>query len=184
MRENIYLSLALVMAPLSLAAIGGAPSIFAPMQHETVDIYHWLTAREFVEIFAVAKFAPGPGAMVSTLIGYKVAGWLGALVSTLALFLPSSLLCLAVTQAWNRHRGKLWHKAVEDGLGPIAAGLMFAGVLAIFRLAEAGPLSWLVAIVVAVILSLRSKVHPFALLALGAAVFAGVWLSGFQATGF
>ena len=184
MRENIYLSLAMVMAPLSLAAIGGAPSIFAPMQHETVDIYHWLTAREFVEIFAVAKFAPGPGAMVSTLIGYKAAGWLGALVATLSLFLPSSLLCLAVSQAWNKHRGKRWHKAVEEGLGPIAAGLMFAGVLAIFRLAEAGPLSWLVAVVIAVILSLRAKAHPFALLALGAGVFVLYWLSGFHAARF
>ena len=184
MRENIYVSLFLVMAPFSLAAIGGAPSIFAPLQHESVDVYHWLTARDFVEIFAVAKFAPGPGAMVSTLIGYKVAGWLGALVATLSLFLPSSILCLAVAQAWNKHRGKNWHKAVEEGLGPIAAGLMFAGVLAIFRLAEAGPLSWGVALIVAVILSWRARAHPFAMLALGAGVFVLVWLSGFQAAGF
>ena len=171
MRDNIYLSLIWVMAPFSLVAIGGAPSIFAPLQKETVETLHWLTARDFVEMFAVAKFAPGPGAMVSTLIGYKVAGWTGALVSTLALFTPSSLLCLAVTNVWNQHRGKTWHKAIEEGLAPIAAGLMLAGVLAIFRLAKAGPLSWTVAVLIAGILSFRGRAHPFALLGIGAAIF-------------
>ncbi len=171
MRDNIYVALFSVMAPLSLVAIGGAPSIFAPMQHETVDVRNWLTARDFVEMFAVAKFAPGPGAMLATLIGFKVAGWTGALVATLGLFLPSSILCVVVARAWNQHRGKPWHKAVEEGLAPIAAGLMFAGVLAIFRLAEAGPLSWAIACVVAAILSWHAKAHPFLLLFLGAGVF-------------
>ena len=171
MRDNVYLTMLYVFAPFSLMAIGGAPSIFAPLQKETVDTLHWLTGREFVEMFAVAKFAPGPGAMISTLIGYKVAGWTGAIVSTLALFVPSSILCMGVATVWNQHRGKVWHKAIEDGLSPIAAGLMFAGVLAIFRLAKAGPLSWGVAVVVAAILSWRARAHPFALLGLGAGVF-------------
>ena len=171
MRDNIYLTIIAVFAPFSLVAIGGAPSIFAPLQKETVDTLHWLTGREFVEMFAVAKFAPGPGAMISTLIGYKVAGWLGALVSTLALFLPSSVLCMGVATVWNQHRGKPWHRAIQQGLSPIAAGLMLAGVLAIFRLAQAGPLSWAVAVAVAGILSWRAKAHPFALLFLGVVVF-------------
>ena len=171
MRDNVYLTMLYVFAPFSLMAIGGAPSIFAPLQKETVDTLHWLTGREFVEMFAVAKFAPGPGAMISTLIGYKVAGWTGAAVSTLALFVPSSILCMGVATVWNQHRGKPWHKAIEEGLAPIAAGLMFAVVLAIFRLAHAGPLSWAVAAVVAAILSFRARAHPFALLGLGAAVF-------------
>ncbi len=171
MRDNIYFALFAVIAPFSLVAIGGAPSIFAPLQHETVDVHQWLTGREFVEMFAVAKFAPGPGAMVSTLIGYKVAGWLGAAVATLALFLPSSILCMAVSRVWDQHRGKPWHKAVEEGLAPVAAGLVFAGILAIFRMAEAGPLSWAVAVLVAAILTWRSKVHPFLLLGVGTVIF-------------
>lgn len=171
MRDNLYLQLAAVMAPLSLIAVGGAPAIFAPMQHEVVDVRQWLTGRDFVEMFAVAKFAPGPGAMISTLIGYHVAGWIGALVSTLALFLPSSLLCMAVARAWDKHRGKPWHKAVEEGLSPIAAGLVFAGILALFRLVHSGVLSWIVAVVVAGVMTWRAKIHPFSLLGIGVVIF-------------
>ena len=34
--ENIYLALVTILAPLSIAAIGGATGIYAPLQHETV----------------------------------------------------------------------------------------------------------------------------------------------------
>ncbi|MDB5652143.1 MAG: Chromate transport protein ChrA [Hyphomicrobiales bacterium] len=175
MREDstltAYLALMAVFVPFSLVAIGGGPSIFAPMQHESVDVRHWMTGREFIEIFAIARVAPGPGSMLATLIGWKVAGWGGALVATAALFVPSSILCLGVSNVWNRYRGRDWHKALETGLAPIGTGLMFAGVLAIFRMAGAGPLAWCTAIVVAAALTWRPKVHPFALLLLGAVAF-------------
>jgi chromate transporter len=171
MRDNDYLSLALIMSSLSIIAVGGAPGILAPMQRETVDVHHWITARDFVEMFAITKFAPGPGAMTATLIGYKVAGWTGALVATLALFIPSSALCLAVSRVWTAHRGRPWRRAVEEGLAPIAAGLMLSGGFVIFRLSNAGFLSWGAAVAVALVISRWAKVHPFVLLVIGAVIF-------------
>jgi chromate transporter len=91
----------------------------------------WLTPQEFGELFAIARVTPGPGSMLATLIGFKVAGIAGAAVTTLALFLPSSLICFAVARVWNRYRGRPWHQAFEDGLAPIGAGLLFAGVVAV-----------------------------------------------------
>ena len=44
MRDDLF-ALTIVIAPLSLVAIGGASGIYAPLQHETVDVYHWLSAR-------------------------------------------------------------------------------------------------------------------------------------------
>ena len=173
-----YLALITVFVPLSLVAIGGGPSIFAPIQKEAVDVRHWMSAREFIEIFAVARVAPGPGSMLGTLIGWKVAGWGGAIVATLALFIPSSILCLAVAKVWNRYRGREWHAALEMGLAPIGTGLMFSGAIAIFRMAEAGPLAWGLAIFVALMLTWRPRAHPFALLAIGAVVFnLQLWLA-------
>ena len=69
MRDNPLIGLAWVLVPFSLLSIGGGPSIFAPLQRETVDVWHWITAREFIDLFAIARTAPGPGAMLSTLIG-------------------------------------------------------------------------------------------------------------------
>lgn len=166
-----YLALMSVFVPLSLVAIGGGPSIFAPIQKEAVDVQKWMSAREFIEIFAVARVAPGPGSMLGTLIGWKVAGWGGAIVATLALFVPSSILCLAVSKVWNRYRGREWHTAMEMGLAPIGTGLMFAGCIAIFRMADAGPLAWSLAVFVGAMLTWRPRMHPFALLGVGALVF-------------
>jgi chromate transporter len=116
--------------------------------------------------------------MLATVIGWKVAGWGGALVATAALFIPSSILCLGVAKVWNRYRGRDWHKALETGLAPIGTGLMFAGVVAILKLSDAGPFAWGLAGVVALILTWRPKTHPFAVLLIGAVAFnIQLWLA-------
>src|SRR5579864_8995668 len=174
MREETLATLVAILAPLSVAAIGGASSIYAPLQHQTVDVLGWLTPQEFVELFAIARVTPGPGSMLATLIGFKVAGLAGAAVATLALFLPSSLICFAVARVWNRYRGRPWHQAFEDGLAPIGAGLLFAGVVAVLRLGASGPLwplSWGAAVMVAAMLTLRPRLHPSWLLLGGAVLF-------------
>jgi len=174
MRENSLLTLIAVLAPLSVASIGGASSVYAPLQHQTVEILRWLTPEEFIDLFAIARVTPGPGTMLATLIGFKVAGLAGAAVATLALFVPSSVICFLVARVWNRYRGRPWHQACESGLAPIGAGLLFAGVVAVLRLGTAGPLwplSWAVAAAVAGLMTWRSRLHPFGLLAGGAALF-------------
>jgi chromate transporter len=174
MRDNPILALMAVFVPLSLVSIGGAPSIFADIQHQSVEIYHWVTAREFVELFAIARAAPGPGSMLVTLLGWKVAGWTGAAVATLALFIPSSLLCYGVARLWKHYKGRHWHTALESGLAPIGAGLILAGVFAIFRVAGSGPLSWSIAAVSAAILAWRPKLNPLLVLLCGAIAFSAV----------
>ena len=174
MRESALLSLIAVLAPLSVVSIGGASSIYAPLQHQAVEIFHWLTPQEFIEMFAIARVTPGPGTMLATLIGFKVAGLPGAAVATLALFVPSSLLCFVIARVWDRYHARRWRRAFEDGLAPIAAGLMFAGAVAVLRLGETGPLwflSWTIAIAVAALLTWHARLHPLGLLIGGAALF-------------
>ena len=178
MRLETFLGLLAVFVPFSLAAVGGGPSIFASLQHETVDVRHWLTAREFIELFSVARAAPGPATMIAALIGWHVGGLLGAFVAAVAIFLPSSLLCYFVAKAWNVYRGREWHTALEEGLAPVAAGLIFAGALAIFQISNAGVKGAIVALVAAALFVWRPKMHPFIPLALGALVFVGVALAG------
>lgn len=165
-------ALVLIFAPLSLVSIGGGPSVIAEMQHQAVVVQGWMTSREFADLFAISRAAPGPGALLATLIGWQAAGWLGALVVSLAFFLPSSLLVYGAAHIWNRWRGSRWHTAVEAGFAPIAAGLVLAGAFAILRSASAGPLGWGIALLVAACRIWRPHLHPLVLLGLGAVVFA------------
>lgn len=174
MRENSVLALMGILAPLSIASIGGASSVYAPLQHQTVEIHQWLTGREFVDLFAIARVTPGPGTMLATLIGWKIGGLPGALGATFALFAPATVLCFLVARMWNRHRGKPWHEAFERGLAPIGAGLLFSGVLAILRIGSGGPLAWATAAGVAGLLVWRPSLHPFALLIGGAVLFLAI----------
>ena len=168
MRE--ILALVVLFVPLSLLSFGGGASILAPMHDATVIAHQWLSPREFVDYFAISRASPGPGAMMVTLVGWKVAGWSGAIVATLAMFLPSSLLCYRLAKLWNGLRGTALHTALEQGLMPIGTGLALAGAILILRTSEAGPLGWLVAALSTVLVIWRN-VYPLVVLALGGALF-------------
>src|SRR5258708_11953407 len=105
------LALALVFAPLSLLSIGGGASLLAEIEHQSVTIHAWTTQREFADLFAISRAAPGPGTMLSTLIGWQVAGLGGALTATVPLYLPSSRLVYGVARVWGHWRGSVWHTA-------------------------------------------------------------------------
>ncbi|WP_428425198.1 chromate transporter [Pararhizobium sp.] len=134
MRDDPLIGLIMVFVPFSLISIGGGASIISGMENQVVTARGWLSSREFLELFAISRAAPGPGVMLATLVGWKVAGWAGAIIASLALFVPSSLLCYGVFRWSNAHREKRWHRAVREGLAPVGTGLIIAGVISIFGL--------------------------------------------------
>ena len=136
--HEVLFTLVAILAPFSLLSVGGGSAIIPGLQRETVDVLHWVTASEFVEMFAVTRAAPGPGTMLSTLIGWKVAGWTGAIVATLSLMMPSALLCYGVFRLSDRHSDKRWNRALRKGLAPVGVGLSIAGSMTLFRLAGGG----------------------------------------------
>lgn len=171
MRDDPLLSLILVFAPLSLLSVGGGASILATLQHESVDVWGWITRPEFFELYGIAQAAPGPGAMIVTLMGWKLAGWAGALVATLSMFVPSSVLYLCMTRVWERYRGTSIHAALEKGLAPVGVGLIMSGGISLIRGSTAGPVGWAVT-AAALAVALRTNVHPLAILFGGGALFA------------
>src|SRR5207249_5531860 len=70
MSDHPLIALIIVIAPLSLVALGGASAIYAPLQYQAVDVYHWVTGREYLELFAIARVTPGPGSMLTTILGW------------------------------------------------------------------------------------------------------------------
>lgn len=164
------LALIFVFGPLSLLSIGGGASLLAEIEHQAVGVHHWTTQRQFADLFAISRAAPGPGTMLSALIGWKVAGWTGALTATVALYLPSSLLVYGAARMWGRWRGSRWHAAIEQGLAPIAAGLVLAGGLAVLQV-SGGRAVWAGAIVATVVLLRWPRLNPLILFAASGALF-------------
>src|SRR5277367_980316 len=99
---NPVFTLALTFAIMSLFAIGGANSAIPEMHRVAVDVHHWLTDKQFTDVYAIAQLSPGPNVLIVTLIGYSVAGLAGALVATLAMCVPTAVLALTVSRALAR----------------------------------------------------------------------------------
>jgi len=165
------LALVFVFVPLSLFSLGGGTALLAEIEHQSVTVHGWTTQREFADLFAISRAAPGPGTMLSALIGWKAAGLPGALTATVALYFPSSLLVYGGVRLWGRWRGSLWYTAIERGLAPIAAGLILSGGVAVLRASPGGPAIWVAVIVSTALIMYFPRLHPLALFAVGGALF-------------
>lgn len=163
------LALAAIFAQLSLLAFGGGNTILPEMQRQVTQVHPWLTPQEFAALFALAQAAPGPNMLISTLIGWRIAGLAGALTATAALTAPSSVLTFFTASLWYRFRDKAWRRTVQAGLMPVTAGLVMAGAIV---LAQATAINWKTAAVTAVatVLFLASRLHPLLVLAAAAAL--------------
>jgi chromate transporter len=163
-------ALAIVYGQLSLLAFGGANALIPEMQRQVVDVHHWMSAHDFAALYALAQAAPGPNMMVVSLVGWRVAGFWGAMITTGAIAAPSSILTLLVTGVWYRFKDAPWRKALQAGLQPVTAGLIMASAWLLLRTTT---VDWTAAAVtvVAATLFIFTKIHP--LLILGGAALAG-----------
>jgi len=171
---NDLFALAWTFLRLSFLAVGGGIGVVPEMQRQVVEIHGWLTARQFVDGYALSQITPGPGMLVTAFIGYRVQGLLGASVAMAAMFLPTSLLTWIVAHRWERIRDRPWSQAVERALAPLAVGLMAAGVYTVGRSAITDIPTVILALASAIILSRRWL--PAAVVVLAAGVVS--WFLG------
>ncbi len=82
----------------------------------------WLDERQFLVAVAIGMISPGPVVITATFVGYLVAGWLGSLVATLGIFLPSFLLVLLVAPLLLRYREQPLVKGFVKGAYAAAIG--------------------------------------------------------------
>ena len=123
-------------ASLSLLAIGGINALLPEIHRIVVDVEGWMTSAEFADLFALAQLAPGPNAMVISLLGWKVAGAAGAFVATIAACGPSSLLCYFAMRRWERINDARLRGIVQSALAPIAIGLILGSGYTLARAAD------------------------------------------------
>jgi chromate transporter len=180
MRDTLaasLLALFAVFAPLSLLSFGGGNVVIADIAHQSIA-HRWTNERDFADLFALSRAAPGPGSMLCALIGWKAGGALGALIATIAFYLPSSLLLFIVARVWGRWRGAAWHQAVERGMAPIAAGLLLSAGIVVLRASPGGPAVWVAAGIATAVLLYWPKLHPVPLFLASGVIFGVTSLLG------
>lgn len=163
MLDHRLLGLILVFSPLSLLSFGGGQAVIPEVQHQAVTVHGWLSNDEFADLFAISRAAPGPSSLIAALIGWRVSGFLGAVVATLGIFVPSSVVVYAVGAWWQRNSRSMIRKVIERGLAPVAVGLIFAGAATVLKAAHAGPLELATAAAVCA-LSTLSKMNTYAIM--------------------
>lgn len=154
----ILIHLILTFGLLSLLAVGGGTAVLPEMQ--TILAHQFgIDHTQFVHIYSIGQLAPGPNMLMVLIIGYQIAGMLGASVVLFSFFLPSSLLCLYVGRLWNRLGESPWRRSVQNALEPISIGLMASGVYAVGKASIVSPITAALA-VISLYLILKTKINP------------------------
>jgi chromate transporter len=159
-KVGLLLALSSVFLRMGAVTFGGGFVMVPLIEAEVVRTNHWLTQQEFADATALGQMTPGPVLITATFIGYRVAGTLGALVSTIAVFLPAFLMTIAAGSSLRRFRANRQVQSFLRGVTPAVVGLLVAAAWSIGR---AGIHTWVgVSIcVAAAIVMLRFKPNPF-----------------------
>jgi len=162
-------------ALLSLFAIGGANAAIPEMHRVAVEVQHWMSDRQFADMFAISQVSPGPNVIIVTLIGYHVAGVAGALVATAAMCGPSCLFAFWVARMWDRFKDAPWRIAIQSGLVPVSLGLMAASAFVVAGVADKSIMAAGITAATALV-AFFTRVNPLWLFAAAAAIGLFGWL--------
>ena len=122
----IYLDLFLGFLKVGLFAFGGAYGAI-PLIRDVVLSYGWLSDEALSYMIAVSESTPGPIMVnLATYVGCAEAGFLGALVATLAVVLPSFIIILLITALLKNAFKNKYVQAVLRGLKPSVIGIVLA----------------------------------------------------------
>jgi chromate transporter len=129
----LLLTLSTIFLRIGSITFGGGFVMIPLIESEVVDSHHWLTHQEFVDATALGQVTPGPVLITATFIGYRVAGTLGALVTTISIFLPSFLMTVVAGSSLARfHTNKIVQSFLK-GVTPAVVGLLVAAGISIGR---------------------------------------------------
>jgi len=94
------------------------------LQWEVVDRLGWLTLRQFLDGILLSYVTPGPLIILSAFVGFILQGFLGAVVATLAIFLPPILIILALTPIYLHMKTAGWMRRIIQGVLDALVGML------------------------------------------------------------
>jgi len=116
--------LAVLMSKIDLLAFGGGFASVPLMFHEVVEVRSWIDAPTFLNGIVLGQFTPGPIVITATFVGYLVHGIMGALIATVAIFLPSFFIVIRITPYFDRLRASTYFTKATGGVLCSFVGLL------------------------------------------------------------
>ena len=122
-KENKLLQIFLTMFKIGLFTFGGGYAMLALLENEFVSKRKWLKSDEFLDMVAVSESTPGPIAInAATFIGYKIAGFFGSLLATVAVCIPSFVIIYLISLFFDAF---LSFTVVQYAFKGIQAGVIY-----------------------------------------------------------
>lgn len=118
---------------------GSGYVLFAILEGDLVERAGWITGAQLLDAIAVGQVTPGPVFTAATFIGYLIAGWPGALVATIGVFLPAFVFAALSARALERLRRSRAARAFLDGVNAAAVALI---AVVLFALARHAIVDW------------------------------------------
>ncbi len=126
----ILLELFFSFLQIGLFSVGGGYVAIPLIRSQTVEIHHWLTETQFMDLATIAEMTPGPLVINgATFVGLKIAGFPGALMATLGCILPPLVIMSALAYVYRRFSGLPLIKSVLASLRPAVVALIFSAGL-------------------------------------------------------
>ncbi len=108
---------------------GGGYAMLPMIQKEVVEKNQWVETEEFMDIIAIAEVTPGPVAVnTSSYVGFKIAGFKGAIMCTLGTVLPSFLIILFIAMFFGHYKDNSTIEKMFLGIRPAVVALILSAV--------------------------------------------------------
>ena len=131
-QKNKLLKLFTSTMLISAFTFGGGYVIVPLMKKKFVDELHWLNEEETLDFVAIAQSSPGAVAVnASILLGYRIAGFPGALVAILGTILPPMVILSILSLFYMEFKES---PAVNAVLGAMRAGVAAVIVNVVFSM--------------------------------------------------
>jgi chromate transporter len=132
--------------------------------------FHWLTERQFLDAVAVAMITPGPVVITAGFVGYLVAGVVGGVLATVAVFAPPFVIVIAGAPFYHRFAKNPRVKAFVQGVTAAAVGAISGAAIVLGRRALIDIPTVLIALTVLAVLLVTKRIpEPILILAAGIA---------------
>lgn len=128
MKIKLLFQLFITFIKIGSLAFGGGYAVIPLLQREVIEHRKWISSEELTDMMAIAQTMPGVIMVnVSTMTGYRVGGFWGALTATTASILPTFVLTLLVTLLlWNQTENPLVKKAFTGVLLGVTALILYS----------------------------------------------------------
>lgn len=127
---NLYLKLFFTFFKIGAFTFGGGWAMISIIEREVVDNHKWLDKDEFLDALAISQSLPGILAVnISIMVGNKVRGLKGCIISTLGTVLPSFILILLIAIFFSKSYDNPIVERIFKGIRPAVVALIIAPVL-------------------------------------------------------